>query len=125
MSQTENRKLFSFPLTSEEKALLDSLAAKNGMTRAAFVRFKIFQQNTDLVESTRNRLGNNLVPEVNVKTYRTLKEIADRLDRLNEIAKEDNTTENSLINLDRELLEKTLAQVNKIGAHLAIASSKI
>ena len=120
-----NRKLFSFAVTKSEKELIDRSAAKNGMTRSAYARFKIFQPDQPLIESTRHPLANNAVPEINVKTYQTLKQISDRLDRLNEIINSDNPTNNNPVNVDATLLEETLNQVNTIGTQLAIASSKI
>ncbi len=124
MSKNKNRQLFSFSLTAAEKESIDRSAAANAMTRSAYCRYKIFQPDPVEIKSSRNPLTNNAVPEVNVKTYQTLKEISEKLDRLNELANSHNRLDKNRISVDSELLEETLNLVNEIGLKLAIQSAK-
>ncbi len=125
MTKKQNRKLFSFALTESEKKTIDLKAAQIGLTRAAYIRSRIFQADSNAIESTRDPLTNNAIPEVNVKTYRTLREIASRLDRLCDLAYSPNPINFNRIEVDRALLEFTLTQLNTIGAQLAIQTAQI
>ncbi|MDJ0718113.1 MAG: hypothetical protein QNJ54_28455 [Prochloraceae cyanobacterium] len=125
MAKKQNRKLFSFALTDSEKKTIDLKAAQIGLTRAAYIRSRIFQADSNALESTRDPLTNNAIPEVNVKTYRTLKEIASRLDRLSEMANSPNPITFNRIEVERALLEETLSQLEIIGAQLAIQTANL
>ncbi len=125
MTKKPNRKLFSFALTESEKKTIDLKASQIGLTRSAYIRSRIFQSDPNALESTRDPLTNNAIPEVNVKTYRTLREIANRLERICEMANSPNPMTFNRVNVDRALLEETLAQLNTIGAQLAIQTAQI
>ncbi len=125
MTKKPNRKLFSFALTESEKKTIDLKAAQIGLTRAAYIRNQIFQADSNAIESTRDPLTNNAIPEVNVKTYRTLREIASRLDRLGDLANSPNPINFNRIEVDLDLLEFTLTQLKTIGVQLAIQTAQI
>ena len=124
MSKTKNRVLFSFSVTHEEKKEIDRRSQVNGMTRSEYVRFKTFQPDELVLSNDRNRLTNRAVPEVNVKTYRTLREISDKLERISSRVNSHNPISFSQVNVDKELLAETLRQLETIGYKLAIASAK-
>ena len=61
MAKKQNRKLFSFALTDSEKKTIDLKAAQIGLTRAAYIRSRIFQADSNAIESTRDPLTNNAI----------------------------------------------------------------
>ncbi len=71
MTKKPNRQLFSFALTESEKKTIALKAAQIGLTRSAYIRLRIFQSDSNALETTRDPLTNNAIPEINVKTYRT------------------------------------------------------
>ncbi len=125
MAKKQTRKLFSFALTDSEKKTIESKAAQIGLTRAAYIRSRIFQPDSNVIESTRDPLTNNAIPEINVKTYRTLQKIAEKLERLGALANSPNPINFNRIEVEIDLLEETLTQLKTIGVQLALASSKI
>lgn len=122
MGKSEPRNTYSLVLSPSEKEKLDRLAKASGLSNSAYIRFMIFQSHQNEITSTQNPLASGTVPEINVKTYSALCDIAHRLREIKRLVESDNEQSQTLIMVDRQLLEETLAMVKKIG--LQIASKK-
>ncbi len=93
-----------------------------GLSANAYIRFMIFQPQQTEIISTRSPQADNSIPEINVKVYRSLCDIADSLRKLAKRVANNNPINLNPVKVDSVLLEKTLDIVKKVG--LQIASNK-
>ena len=115
MKKQPQRAPFTLLLTAEEKTVIENNSKAFGLSANAYIRFQIFQTQKSDPSRDRSPLANAAIPEINVKIYSALCDIAQS----REIIKLARDREVSLIKVDRSLLEETLAQVKKIGLQLA------
>jgi len=116
MKKQPQRSPFTLLLTADEKKIIETNSKANGKSANAYIRFLIFQSQQGEISKARSPLANAAIPEINVKTYSALCDIANSLRNILKSAREVNV---SFINVDRSLLEETLALVKKIGLQLA------
>ena len=121
MKKEPNRKLFSLMLSPQEKNIIATKSLAMGISANAYIRFMVFRSGIDLT-SERSPLANNAVPEINVKTYSALCDIVHSLREIKRVVESDNEQSQTLVVVDRTLLEETLKLVKKIA--LQIASNK-
>lgn len=118
MKKEPNRKLFSLMLSPQEKNIITTQALAMGVSANAYIRFMVFRSAIDLT-SERSPLANNAVSEINVKTYSALCDIVHSLREIKQLVESDNEQCQTLIMVDRTLLEETLKLVKKIALQIA------
>ncbi len=116
MKKQPHRTPFTLLLTAEEKTVIENNSKAQGLSANAYIRFQIFQTQKSEISRVRSPLANAAIPEINVKIYSALCDIANSL---REIVKFARDREVSLIKVDRSLLQETLTQLKKIGLQLA------
>ena len=109
-------------LSPQEKKIIITQAKAMGVSANAYIRFMIFRSGINLTLE-RSPLVNNAVPEINVQTYSALCEIVHSLREFKRrLVESDNEQSQTLVVVDRTLLEECLKLVKKIA--LQIASKK-
>lgn len=89
-------------LSPQEKNIINTQAKAMGVSANAYIRFMVFRSAIDLT-SERSPLANNAVPEINVKTYSALCDIAQTLREIRPLIESDNEQSQTLIVVDRSL----------------------
>ena len=110
--------MFSLMLSNEERDEIKRRSDELGMSANGYIRFMVFQKPQKEISSTRSHLANGTIPEINVKIYRSLCDIAHSLREISQRHRNAKPI-NFPVHVDSQLLEETLKLVKKIGLQLA------
>ena len=119
MKKEPQRKMFSLMLSNEERDEIKRRSDALGMSANGYIRFMVFQESQKEISSTRSHLANGTIPEINVKIYRSLCDIAHSLREISQRHRNAKPINFTPVNVDSHLLEETLKLVKKIGLQLA------
>ncbi|MDJ0718842.1 MAG: hypothetical protein QNJ54_32215 [Prochloraceae cyanobacterium] len=118
MKKEPQRKMFSLMLSNEERDEIKRRSDALGMSANGYIRFMVFQEQKE-ISSTRSHLANGTIPEINVKIYRSLCDIAHSLREISQRHRNAQPINFTPVHVDSHLLEETLKLVKKIGLQLA------
>ncbi len=119
MKKQPARSPFTLLLSTEEKAIIENKSKALGLSANAYIRFQIFQPENPDISSKRSPLANAAIPEINVKIYSALCDIANSLRTIKSLALKNNPISFNSLSVDRPLIDETLQLVKKIGLQLA------